>query len=870
MKTKNQKLKIKNVFLSAMLVALFACGQQGANRFDKMAADLLSQLTLEEKVSLMTNVSAGIERLNIPQYDWWNEALHGVARAGQATVFPQAIGLAATFDDRAVYEMFDMVSDEARAKHHDFISKGDYSRYTGLTFWTPNINIFRDPRWGRGMETYGEDPYLTGMMGIACVRGLQGDPNAKYFKTHACAKHYAVHSGPEWNRHSFDAKNISQRDLWETYLPAFRELVVTAGVKEVMCAYNRFEGDPCCGSNTLLVDILRKKWGFDDIIVSDCGAINDFFVQGRHETHENAEKAVADAVIAGTDLECGNTYKALLDACKAGLISEKQIDVSVHRLLRARFELGFLDENAAPEWANIPLSVVECDLHKNKALELARKSMVLLSNRDNTLPLAKDLRKIAVMGPNASDSVMQWANYNGFPTKTVTILEGIQSKTPTGAIVYEKACDWVNDQIFYSMFANCASDGKTGFKATFWNTVDFSGNVAATAHVASPFNFNTGGSTVFAPGVNLNDFSAKYEATFTASKTEDIIFQSSASDGFKLYVDGKMVYEQTRPTFGRSATPNEYVLKAVAGRKYQLRIDFFKGERGNAILNFDLGYKREVDYDGLANQVSDADAIIFVGGISPALEGEEMRVSFPGFRGGDRTNIDLPAVQVKMLEALKKTGKPVIFVVCAGSTIALSHEAELADAILYAWYPGQKGGVAVADVLFGDYNPAGRLPLTFYASSDDLPDFEDYDMSKGRTYRYFKGNPLFPFGHGLSYTTFEYEKAALSKSSIKKNESVSFSVSVKNTGARDGDEVVQVYVRNLQDPAGPLKSLRAFKRVTVKAGAAEQVRINLPSTTFEFFDPQSNTMAVKQGKYEVLYGGSSDEKALKTLAVEVQ
>ena len=714
---------MKKLLPLTLIFCACACSQRQPEKFDERARELLAQLTLEEKVSLMTNASAGIERLGIAPYEWWNEALHGVARAGQATVFPQAIGLAATFDDKAVYEMFDMVSDEARAKHHDAAAKGDYSRYKGLTFWTPNINIFRDPRWGRGMETYGEDPYLTSAMGVACVRGLQGSPNAKYNKAHACAKHYAVHSGPEWNRHSFDAKDISQRDLWETYLPAFKELVATAGVKEVMCAYNRFEGKPCCASSALLIDILRNTWSFDGVVVSDCNAINDFFMQGRHETHAKVENAVADAVITGTDLECGNTYKALLEAVNAGLVSEEQIDVSVFRLLRARFELGLFDDNASVSWASIPMSVVESKKHKAKALEMARKSMVLLSNKNNTLPLSRSLKKVAVMGPNANDSVMLWANYNGIPTKSITILEGIQAKLPAESVIYEKVCDWVNDQ--------------------------------------------------------------------------------------------------------------------------------------------------EVDYENIAKTAADVDAIIFVGGISPALEGEEMRVNLPGFRGGDRTNIDLPTVQVNMLKALRKIGKPVVFVVCAGSTIALAQEAELADAILYAWYPGQMGGTAVADALFGDYNPAGRLPLTFYASSDQLPDFEDYDMSKGRTYRYFKGKPLYTFGHGLSYTTFRYEKAALSKSSIKSNESLSLNIKLKNTGQRDGDEVVQVYVRNLQDSAGPLKSLRAFKRVSLKAGTAKQVKITLPPTSFEFFCPQSNSMTVKPGEYEILYGGSSDDEALKSLKLQV-
>ena len=865
-------MNTKSIFILVLFIFSFACTDRQSKKvsvFDERARELLAQLTLEEKVSLMTNQSRGIERLGIAPYNWWNEALHGVARAGQATVFPQAIGLAATFDDRAVYEMFDMVSDEARAKHHDAIRNNDYSQYKGLTFWTPNINIFRDPRWGRGMETYGEDPYLTSMMGMACVHGLQGDPAALYSKTYACAKHYAVHSGPEWNRHSFDAKNISQRDLWETYLPAFKALVVTAGVKEVMCAYNRFEGEPCCASNTLLVDVLRNTWDYDDIILSDCGAINNFFSTGRHETHENVRTAVADAVITGTDLECGNTYRSLVDAVKEGLITEEQIDVSVFRLLRARFELGLFDNEDLVPWSKIPMSVVESEKHVTKALEMARKTMVLLSNKNNTLPLSKNLKKVAVMGPNASDSVMLWANYNGFPTHTVTILQGIQSKLPAGSVVYQKGCDLVNNQVFTSRFSNCTFDGKTGFKATFWNTTDFTGSVAATAQIANPFAFNTGGNTVFAPNVNLNNFSARFEATYTAPQTEDIIFQSAASDGFILYIDGKMVYEQTRASVGRSSNPNEFILKAVQGKKYQLRIDFFKGERGNGVLNFDLGYKAEVDYDGVAETVKDADVIIFVGGISPSIEGEDMRVELPGFRGGDRTHIDMPQVQLNMLRALKKLDKPVVFVLCSGSAIALPEEVDLTDAILQAWYGGQEGGTAVADVLFGDYNPAGRLPVTFYASSDQLPDFEDYDMSKGRTYRYFRGKPLFPFGYGLSYTTFQYEKAGLNKKTIRRNESLSLNITLKNTGARDGDEVVQIYVRNLQDPSGPLKSLRAFKRVSLKAGATEQIQFKLPPTTFEFFDPQSNTMLVKSGKYEILYGGSSDDNALKMLEIQV-
>lgn len=864
------KIKSLRLFTFFFLAAFFVNAQEPyknpALSPDERARDLLSRMTLEEKLSQMRNNASAIDRLGIRKYDWWNEALHGVARAGKATVFPQTIGLAATFDEEGVYQTFDMISDEARAKYHDFQKRGETSGYKGLTFWTPNINIFRDPRWGRGMETYGEDPYLTTKMGLAVVKGLQGDGTQKYDKTHACAKHYAVHSGPEWNRHSFDAKNISKRDLWETYLPAFKALVQEGNVKEVMCAYNRFEGEPCCSSKELLIHILRNEWGFDDIVVSDCGAIGDFYGKGKHETHPSAVEASADAVISGTDLECGGSYHSLGEAVKKGLISEEKINESVFRLMRARFQLGMFDDDNLVPWSSIPYSVVESEKHKAQALEMARKSMVLLSNKNNILPLNKNIRKVAVMGPNANDSVMLWANYNGTPTKSITILEGIQSKLPANAVIYEKGCDYVDNRTFFSYFDQCAYNGKQGFKATFWNTVDLSGNIVVTEHINNPINYDNGGNTVFFPGVNLQNFSARFESVFTPAKSGDVTFVLSADDGARLFIDGKEVISDWKVG---PASEKEYKINAVKGQKYNIVLEYFQGG-AKAALKFDVGFRSLVDYKAVAQSVSDADAIIFVGGISPLLEGEEMGVKFPGFRNGDRTNIDLPDVQKNMIKALKETGKPVIFVLCSGSTMALKWENENTDAILAAWYPGQMGGTAVADVLFGDYNPAGRLPLTFFASSDDLPDFEDYDMKKGRTYRYFKGKPLFPFGHGLSYTTFDYSKAGLSKKAIKTNESVSLNLTVKNSGKKDGDEVVQIYVRNLQDPEGPLKSLRGYKRVSIKAGKSVPVKIELPASSFEFFNPKTEAMEIKPGKYEILYGGSSDDKELKTLPFIIQ
>lgn len=832
---------------------------------DERARDLLNKLTLDEKISLMQNNSQGVSRLGILPYDWWNEALHGVARAGKATVFPQTIGLAATFDVTAIREMYGMVSDEARAKYHDFQYKKMYNGYKGLTFWTPNINIFRDPRWGRGMETYGEDPYLTSKMGLAVVKGLQGDNAQKYDKTHACAKHFAVHSGPEWNRHSFDASNISQRDLYETYLPAFKALVTEGDVKEVMCAYNRFEGEPCCSNKQLLINILRNEWKYDGIVVSDCGAIADFYQPGKHETHASAAEASADAVLSGTDLECGNSYSALKKAVVEGRISEQDINISVQRLLRARFELGMFDNDSLVTWSRIPYSVVECNQHKAKALEMAHKSIVLLSNKKQTLPLNKKISKIAVMGPNANDSVMLWANYNGTPTKSVTILEGIINKLSAEKVIYEKGCDYISDRVFLSYFDQCKYEGKQGFKVSFWNNLQLSGNSVVTTWINTPPAYDGGGGTAYEAGINLENFSARFESDFIPAKTEEVVFTISADDGCRVLIDGREVISEWKNGPSRQ---RRYIMNVTKGQKHHIIIDYFQA-KGNASLKFDIGLDQPLDYANVINRVKEADIIVFVGGISALFEGEEMGIDLPGFKRGDRTNIELPQVQKTMLQELKATGKPLIFVLCSGSSMALYDENELTDAMLCAWYPGQEGGHAVADVLFGDYNPAGRLPITFYSSSDDLPDFEDYSMQKGRTYRYFNGKALFPFGHGLSYTTFAYPMGKLSKKKIRPNESVDLNLTIKNTGNIDGEEVIQLYVRNLLDPTGPLKSLRAFKRISLEKGEETSLSITLLPASFEFFNPKSGKMEIRKGKYEILYGGTSDESHLEKLTLTI-
>ena len=668
------------------------------------------------------DTSQPVERLGIKKYNWWNEALHGIARNGLATVFPMPIGLAATFDAEAVHDMFVTVSDEARAKNTKAAAEGSYERYEGLTVWTPNINIFRDPRWGRGIETYGEDPYLTATLGVEVVKGLQclGE-DEKYDKMHACAKHFAVHSGPEWNRHTFNAENIKPRDLYETYLPAFEALVKDAQVKEVMCAYNRFEGDPCCDSDQLLIKILREEWDYQGIVVSDCWAISDFYrEENSHKTHPDSASASAAAVLSGTDLECGNSYLSLVDGVKRGLIKESDIDVSVKRLLKARYELGEMDDPKEVSWTKIPFSVVASKEHHEQALEMARKTMTLLQNKNNILPLKRGGKTFALVGPNANDSIMQWGNYNGFPSHTITMLEGIQKAiAEDDKLIHVPGCSWV--------------------------------------------------------------------------KGESNIPQTLA-------------------------------------------------------------------------QVKDADVIIFAGGISPQLEGEEMGVDLPGFRGGDRTDIELPAIQRQLLKALKAAGKKIVLVNYSGSPIGLEPETQSCDAILQAWYPGQAGGQAVAEVLFGDYNPAGRLPVTFYKNVDQLPDFEDYNMT-GRTYRYFQGEPLFPFGHGLSYTTFTYGDVQL-PASAKDDETIKICVPVTNSGKMDGDEIVQVYIKKQSDTEGPIKALRAFKRVHIPAGQTIQVELELTPKQLEWWDAETNTMRTQAGNFDVMVGGNSEDLQTKTIVLQ--
>jgi beta-glucosidase len=858
------------LFYLLPFLALAGCGEpsyKDASLSPERRAELLvKELTLEEKAHLMMDGSRPVERLGIKPYNWWNEALHGVARAGLATVFPQPIGMAASFDPEMVYEVFNAVSDEARAKNTYYASQNSRERYQGLTMWTPTVNIYRDPRWGRGIETYGEDPYLTSRMGVMVVKGLQGPADGKYDKLHACAKHFAVHSGPEWNRHSFNAENIKPRDLFETYLPPFEALVKEGKVEEVMCAYNRFEGDPCCGSDRLLMQILRGEWGFDGIVVSDCGAIADFYNDRGHHTHPDAESASAAAVVSGTDLECGSSYKALIESVKKGLISEETVDTSVKRLMKARFALGEMDEPEKVSWTKIPFSVVASAAHDSLALNMARESMTLLMNKDNFLPLKRGGLTVAVMGPNANDSVMQWGNYNGMPPHTVTILDGVRNMLGADdKLIYEQGCPWVERTLIQSAFSQCKSDKGPGFTARYWNNLEREGEPVTTAQVTTPFRFCTSGATVFAPGVNLTDFSATYNSVFTPKESGEIVLEVYCYGSGRLRVNGEEVKGFSNKHGARKST---HAMKVQAGKSYDLELDF-EYLRSDAQLNFDLGFKKEVDIRKSVERVKDADIVVFASGISPSLEGEEMGVNLPGFKKGDRTDIELPAVQRELIEALYRAGKKIILVNCSGSPIGLEPETQKCEAILQAWYPGQQGGTAVAEVLFGDYNPAGKLPVTFYRNVSQLPDFEDYNMT-GRTYRYMQDAPLFPFGYGLSYTTFGYGKTVLDKSELTAGQPLKLTVPVTNTGKRDGEEVVQVYLRKQGDAEGPVKTLRAFKRVRIPAGKTVNVEFDLKDKELEWWDDQSNTVRVCPGNYDIMVGGSSKEEDLQRTTIAIK
>lgn len=791
--------------------------------FEKRVDDLVSRLSLEEKVSQMLNSSPAIPRLGIPAYDWWNETLHGVARTPfKVTVYPQAIGMAATFDRASLFKMAEYSALEGRAIYNKAVETGRTNeRYLGLTYWTPNINIFRDPRWGRGQETYGEDPYLTGILGDAFVRGLQGN-DPKYLLAAACAKHYAVHSGPEPLRHVFNA-DVSNQDLWDTYLPAFKKLVVESKVAGVMCAYNAFRTQPCCASDILMTDILRKQWNFTGYVTSDCWAIDDFFKN--HKTHPDAASASADAVFHGTDIDCGtDAYKALVQAVKDGKITEKDIDVSVKRLYMIRFRLGMFDPASMVRYAQTPFSVLESKPHQDHALKMARQSIVLLKNEAQTLPLKKTMKKIVVLGPNADNSIAVLGNYNGIPSKISTVLQGIKDKVGANTqVVYEKAVNFTNDTLlnYQDNSRQYSFKGQQGFNAEYYNNMDLSG-APVLKRREQDLNLNWQEGELLTPGLRANNFSARYTTDFKAAKTGDITFELEADDGYRFIINGKTAIDAwSRNRWGART----YKLKAQKDSVYNFVVEYLQGE-GKGNIRLSAGEYRRTDFAALTEKHKDADVFIFAGGISPQLEGEEMRVNYPGFDGGDRTSILLPSVQTELMKSLKASGKPVIFVMLTGSAIATPWESANIPAIVNAWYGGQSAGTAVADILFGDYNPAGRLPVTFYAGDADLADFKDYDMTN-RTYRYFKGKPLYGFGYGLSFTTFRYDQLQ-APPAVRKGKDAVVTVRITNTGKMAGEEVAQLYLVNQDDSAKTaLKALKGFERLSLKPGESRVIRFTL-------------------------------------------
>ena len=862
---------MKRLLLATLTVALAAVSITAQEKFPwqntqlpraERVENLLGMLTPEEKVGLMMNKSISIDRLGIPSYNWWSEACHGV-RQGGYTVYPQPIGMAAAFSEELVYNVFSQVSDEARANwnrtdHKDpklFNVPMGVTYYPGnpeLTFWCPNVNIFRDPRWGRGQETCGEDPYLNAVLGVQTVLGMQGnDPN--YFKTHACAKHYAVHSGPEPLRHSMNV-DPSNRDLWETYLPAFKALVKKANVREVMCAYQRFEGKPCCTSDRLLIDILRNKWGYDGLVVTDCDAINNFFNRGQHETHKDGLSASVDAVLNGTDLECGKVFMSLTEGLKKGLIEENVLDQHLRKTLTGRFELGMFDPADRLPWAKLGENVISSEEHDATATQAARESMVLLENK-GVLPLSKSIKTLAVLGPNADDVELLNGNYGGTPTKQHqhSLLDGIKAALPGAKIIYHKACE-LNDDYQTIHHLKDFNEGKGAF-VEFWNNKELKGEPAKSGYY-NELNFSTFGAWGFAEGINNDSLSVRISGKYKADFTGDMKYTLMTDNGYTLSVNGQVVEEAKpggRRGFGFGRRQIDYKSFPVTkGETYDILIEYRRGNGNFAMLRGDICERKLAEFNDLADEVKSADAIIIIGGISAQMEGE----------GGDKQDIELPHVQQRLISAMHQTGRPVIVVNCSGSAIAFGSVEGQYDALLQAWYPGQGGSKALADVLFGDYCPGGKLPVTFYRSNNDLPDFLDYSM-KNRTYRYFTGQPQYAFGYGLSYTTFNVGKAKLSAKRMKKNGKVTISVPVTNTGKCEGTETIQVYVKALDDPGAPIKGLKGFKKLQLKPGETKTATITLDGEAFEYYDDAIDELSTRAGRYQLLCGTSSLDKDLQ-------
>lgn len=863
---KTLKLSTLLFFYFALLSNIAIAQQKQAFPFkdtslsiEERVNDLVARMTLKEKAQQLFYQAPAIDRLEVPAYNWWNECLHGVARAGKATVFPQAIGLAATFDKDLMLRIGSAVSDEARAKNSDFIRNNVRSIYTGLTFWTPNINIFRDPRWGRGQETYGEDPFLTGRMAVNYINGLQGN-DPQYLKVVATAKHYAVHSGPEYSRH-IDNIYVNDRDLYETYLPAFKDVVQEANVRSVMCAYNRFRDKPCCGSDILLTNILRNQLGFNGYVVSDCGAISDFYTKNTHHVVESPSQAFGWSLSAGTDLNC-EEQKAFFEdnfdeAVRKGMINENDINVSLKRLLKERFMLGMFDPDNQVAYTRIPISVVGSPEHLQLTEEAAEKSLVLLKN-SGILPLQKN-KKIALIGPNANELNVLLGNYNGDPISPSTPLKALQDKLGSKNVIYTPGCPiasnkYTDFQIVSERNLFHLENGKLkkGLKAEYFNGQNASAKAEFTRidkkidfyWTKSPINQSVDSA-----------FGVRWSGVIVPERSGNYIF----STNLKLKIDGKPVSESEI----RLEKGIRYKLDAVLEIKYSAYINNIQRQFAN-LSWFDAS--RDIKKEAI-DAAKNSDVIVFCGGISSNLEGEEMKLEVEGFSHGDRTNIQLPKVQEDLLKELVKCGKPIVYINFSGSAIALNWENENLDAVVQAFYPGEATGKALTNLLFGDFNPSGRLPVTFYKSVDQLPDFKNYEM-EGRTYRFFKGEPLYPFGYGLSYTQFTYSNLQFSKNKINTTDSVEVSVDVTNSGKLKGDEIVQLYIKHkISDPSSPGIELKGFERITLEPSEMKKVKFTIDKSKLAYLGYDMK-YTVAPGEFDILVGKSSADLIKKTLIVE--
>lgn len=884
---------MKKIFLLLFLsTALFAqqnykfSFQNPKFSVEQRANDLVNRMTLEEKILQMGYDAPAIDRLGIPKYNWWNECLHGVARNGFATVFPQAIGLAAMWDKNAMHKVASAISDEARAKYNDAVSKGRRGIYQGLTFWSPNINIFRDPRWGRGMETYGEDPYLTGQMAIQFIKGLQGN-DPKYLKTIATAKHFAVHSGPEPDRHIYNAK-VSEYDFRETYLPAFKMSVQDANVQSLMCAYNSIRDKACCSNDPLLEKILREEWGFNGYVVSDCWAISDIYQY--HKEAADAAEASAISVKAGTDLECGVSYKKLLDAVKKGLIKEEELDVSLKRLMEARIKLGMFDPPEMVPFSKYNMKMVNSKKNQKLALEAARKSIVLLKNEKNLLPLKKNIKTIAVIGPNSDDEEVLLGNYNGTPLNPVTPLKGIINKVgKTSKIIFENGCDIAENMPYMDViqpeFLFTTSDKKQpGLKAEFFDNTEWKGTPTK-EWIDQKIDFKW--ITESSKNIFDGNKSIRWTGYLIPTKTGEYNLGGYGFNGFNLYLDDSLLVK-----FKNDNHPLKVYkkVKLEAGKLYKIKIEFF-AYTSYAQMQLLWSTPDNMKEERAIAAAKNSDVVIMCMGLSPRLEGEEMKVPVKGFTGGDRLTLDLPEVQENLMKKISALGKPIVLVLLNGSAVSINWENENIPAIVEAWYGGEAAGSAIADVLFGDYNPAGRLPVTFYKSVDQLPDFKDYNMrsgnfsyvdgnnvvsykskSLGRTYRYFEGEALYPFGYGLSYTTFKYKNVRLSKEKIKEGEPLKLFVDIKNTGKVTGEEVVQLYVKgNIFDNTsqGAIETLKGFERISLKPNQTKTVEFNISTQTLEEFKEGKGFM-VEKGEHVLMVGSSAKDLKMKEIKLLVE